>query len=107
MGFQVASVIGGASLKAPELLDVEVLSVLRRAVLRREITEQRSILAIEDLVAWSIDISPKPLVCRHGRTGTTYAYTMRSTSQQHEFLGKSVTTATTRAGHICGYGNLS
>lgn len=34
---------------APGLLDVEVLSVLRRAVFCREITEQRALLAIEDL----------------------------------------------------------
>jgi predicted nucleic acid-binding protein len=58
VGLQVARTIEGASLIAPELLDVEVLSVLRRAVLRREITEQRSILAIEDLAGWSIDRIP-------------------------------------------------
>lgn len=42
-------------LLAPELLDVEVLSVLRRAMLRGEITEPRASFAIEDLVDWSID----------------------------------------------------
>jgi predicted nucleic acid-binding protein len=48
---------------APELLDVDVHSVLRGAVLRREITEQRAVLAIEDLVDWSIDRIPhKPLI---------------------------------------------
>jgi predicted nucleic acid-binding protein len=45
------------------LIDVEVLSVLRRAVWRRELTEQRAILAVEDLFDWSIDRIPhKPLV---------------------------------------------
>ena len=40
-----------------------MLSVLRRAVMRREISEQRALLAIEDLVDWSIDrISHKPLL---------------------------------------------
>ena len=43
---------------APELLDVEVLSVLRRAVLRRELTERRALIAIEDLMDWSIDRIP-------------------------------------------------
>ena len=63
LGLRVATAIEDASLIAPELLDVEVLSVLRRAVLHREITEQRAVLAIEDLVDWSIDRIPhKPLV---------------------------------------------
>ena len=63
LGLRVATAIEDASLIAPELLDVEVLSVLRRAVLHREITEQRAVLAIEDLVDWSIDRIPhKPFV---------------------------------------------
>ena len=63
LGLKVATAIEDASLLAPELIDVEVLSVLRRAALRREITEQRAILAIEDLVDWSIDRIPhKPLI---------------------------------------------
>jgi len=63
LGLRVATAIEDASLIAPELLDVEVLSVLRRAVLHREITERRAVLAIEDLVDWSIDRIPhKPLV---------------------------------------------
>jgi predicted nucleic acid-binding protein len=58
LGLKLAHVIEGASLLAPELLDVEVLSVLRRAVLRRQLTEQRALLAIEDLIDWSIDRIP-------------------------------------------------
>jgi predicted nucleic acid-binding protein len=58
LGLKLAGIIEGASLLAPELLDVEVLSVLRRAVLRRQLTEQRALLAIEDLVDWSIDRLP-------------------------------------------------
>ena len=42
LGIKVEAAIEQTSLIAPELLDVEVLSVLRRAVLRREITEQRA-----------------------------------------------------------------
>jgi len=39
LGLKLASVIEDASLLAPDLLDVEVLSVVRRAVLRRQLTE--------------------------------------------------------------------
>jgi predicted nucleic acid-binding protein len=63
LGLKIAGVIEDAALLAPELLDIEVLSVLRRAVLRRQLTEQRALLAIEDLMAWSIDRIPhRPLV---------------------------------------------
>jgi predicted nucleic acid-binding protein len=63
LGLKLADVIADAALAAPELLDVEVLSVIRRAVLRRQLTDQRALLAIEDLMDWSIDrISHKALV---------------------------------------------
>ena len=63
LGLKVAIAVEEASLIAPELIDIEVLSVLRRAVWRRELTEQRAILAVEDLVDWSIDRIPhKPLL---------------------------------------------
>ena len=63
LGLKVANAIEDASIIAPELIDVEVLSVLRRAVMRRELSEQRALSAIEDLVDWSIDRMPhKPLL---------------------------------------------
>ena len=46
LGLKLADVIEGAFLLAPELLDVEVLSVLRRAVLRGQLTDQRALVAI-------------------------------------------------------------
>ena len=55
LGLEIADVIEDALLLAPELLDVEVLSVLRRAVLRRKLNERRAVLALEDLAAWQID----------------------------------------------------
>jgi predicted nucleic acid-binding protein len=58
LGLKLAEVIESVFLLAPELLDVEVLSVLRRAVLRGELTEQRALVAIEDLIGWSIDRIP-------------------------------------------------
>ena len=63
LGIKLAGVIEDAALLAPDLLDVEVWSVLRRAVFRRQLTEQRALLAIEDLMDWSIDRIPhRPLV---------------------------------------------
>jgi predicted nucleic acid-binding protein len=59
LGLKLADVIEGALLLAPELLDVEVLSVLRRAVLRGELTQPRALVAIEDLIEWSIDRIPR------------------------------------------------
>lgn len=58
LGLKVANIIEGSYLLAPELLDVEVLSVLRRAVLRRQLNEQRALRAIEDLLDWPIDRIP-------------------------------------------------
>ena len=58
LGLKVAKIIEDGFLLAPELLDAEVLSVLRRAVLRRQLSEQRALRAIEDLMDWPIDRIP-------------------------------------------------
>lgn len=50
--------MGEADLIAPELLDVEVLSVMRRAVLHRRLDEERASLALADLVVWPIQRVP-------------------------------------------------
>jgi predicted nucleic acid-binding protein len=55
LGIKLADLMAGAFILAPALLDVEVLSVLRRAVLRQQLEEQRAWLALEDLVTWPID----------------------------------------------------
>lgn len=55
VGLKIADLIEGALLIAPELVDVEVLSVLRRAVLQGRLEEQRALLALEDLREWQID----------------------------------------------------
>ena len=67
LGLKVATAIKDASRIAPDLIDVEVLSVLRGAVIRREISEQRALLAIEDLVDWSIDRLVVPGKCFEAR----------------------------------------
>ena len=58
LGLQIATIIEGATLFAPALLDVEVLSVLRRGLLRNTLTEQRAEFALEDLRTWPIDRIP-------------------------------------------------
>jgi predicted nucleic acid-binding protein len=63
LGVKVGNIIEDGFVLAPELLDVEVLSVVRRAVLRRQLNEQRALRAIEDLLDWPIDrISHRSLV---------------------------------------------
>ena len=58
LGLKVANIIEDGLLLAPVLLDVEVLSILRRAVLRRQLDEQRALRAIEDLMSWPINRIP-------------------------------------------------
>lgn len=76
LGLKVAQIIDGGLLLAPELLDVEVLSVLRRGVLRRELAEERALRAIDDLMDWPIDRIPhRSLVWaawQHGNNVTAY-----------------------------------
>lgn len=55
LGLQLGEIMDGASLMAPELLDVEVVSVFRRAVLHRHLEEARAAQALDDLVAWPLD----------------------------------------------------
>lgn len=58
LGLKIADLIEGALLIAPELLDVEVLSVFRRAVLHKKLEEHRALLALEDLIDWQVDRIP-------------------------------------------------
>ncbi len=53
-GLRIAEIIEGASLYAPELMDAEVLSVLRKAVLDGGLSNDRAQAAIEDLAIWQV-----------------------------------------------------
>lgn len=64
LGQKLEDLIGEASLLAPALLDAEVLSVLRRALLRKRIEEHRARLVLEDLGDWPIDRIPHPVLLR-------------------------------------------
>lgn len=60
LGVQAAQLIETSDLLAPALLDVEVLSVLRRALLRGVLSEARAKLATEDLTTWAVERIPHP-----------------------------------------------
>ena len=55
LGLKLAALIEGTFVLAPELVNVEVLSVLRRAVLRQQLEEQCAWLALAALLDWPID----------------------------------------------------
>ena len=56
LGLSVADTLDGASsLIAPEMMDAEVVSVLRRAVLSNRLEEGRAVLALEDLNHWPVE----------------------------------------------------
>jgi predicted nucleic acid-binding protein len=55
LGERVSELLEGAALAAPELLDAEVLAVLRREVLAGRLQERRASEAVDDLRAWGIE----------------------------------------------------
>jgi predicted nucleic acid-binding protein len=76
LGLKLADLIAGALLRAPELWDVEVLSVWRRAVRRQQREERRARLALEDLRDWPIDRIAHTALLRaawqHRHNGSAY-----------------------------------
>ncbi|MCY4109388.1 MAG: type II toxin-antitoxin system VapC family toxin [Chloroflexi bacterium] len=76
LGVSVAGMIESASLVAPELMDAEVLSVLRRAVLNGRLEESRARMVVEDLAHWPVDrIAHRalaPLAWRYHRNVSAY-----------------------------------
>lgn len=54
LGRRVAPQLESDRLVAPELIDAEVLAALRRARLRRLVTERRAAEAVSDLQAWPL-----------------------------------------------------
>ena len=64
VGLAVAGLIERAALIAPELLDVEVLSALRGAVLGGRLEEGRALAALEDLTDWPLERIPNRTLAR-------------------------------------------
>lgn len=57
-GVRMAGLLESDDLVAPHLLDAEVLSVLRRQVLRGELDEPSAQFALQALAAWPIERVP-------------------------------------------------
>jgi predicted nucleic acid-binding protein len=58
LGQKLDDLLEDAFFLAPALLDVEVFSVVRRAVLQKKLEEHRARLALEDLGAWPVERVP-------------------------------------------------
>jgi predicted nucleic acid-binding protein len=54
LGENMARRLKGATLVAPALIDCEVLAVLRKLVLRKEVRDDRAIAALDDLSLWQV-----------------------------------------------------
>ena len=60
----MADLIERAALSAPELLDAEVLSALRGAVLGGRLEEGRALAALDDLTVWPLERIPNRTLAR-------------------------------------------
>ena len=58
LGIQGAAVVELQQLACPELLDAEVFAVLRRQVLRGEVTTERAQQVLDDLQLWDLERIP-------------------------------------------------
>ena len=76
LGQSVADIIESARLLAPELMDAEVLSALRREVLRENLDESRARFVLDDLRHWPVERMSHqdlaPLAWRYYRTVSAY-----------------------------------
>lgn len=76
LGRSVADIVERSRLLAPELLDAEVLSALRRAVLRGNLDESRARFVLDDLRHWPVERMSHqdlaPLAWRYYRTVSAY-----------------------------------
>ena len=58
VGESFSQLLDRSRLVAPEVFDAEILSVLRRNVLRGSLVAERALGALDDLVKWRIDRVP-------------------------------------------------
>lgn len=81
LGLSAMPLLREADLLAPELLDVEVLSALRRAVLEGRLSEARAAEALDDLALWPIRrVSHTPLL------STAWSYRNNATGYDATYL---------------------
>jgi predicted nucleic acid-binding protein len=55
VGHRIGALLEDADVSAPELIDAEVLAVLRREVLAGRLEPRRAAFAVEDLSAWGAE----------------------------------------------------
>ena len=88
LGLTLADTIDDTSLLAPELMDAEVMSVLRRAVLSGRLAEDRALMAVEDLVSWPVDRVPHRELVRvawqYHKTVSAYDALYIATARAHD-----------------------
>ena len=88
VGLTVAEMLESTVLLAPELLDAEVLSVLRRAVLQKRLAEARALQAVDDLVHWPVERIPHralaPLAWQYLRNLSAYDAFYVATARAHD-----------------------
>ena len=88
LGLTLAGTIDDASLLAPELMDAEVLSVLRRAVLNGALDEERAVMAVDDLTNWLVDRVPHRELARlawsYHKTVSAYDALYIATARAHD-----------------------
>jgi predicted nucleic acid-binding protein len=88
LGLTIAETLEGAQLMAPELLDVEIISVLRQAVLTKKLQEDRAKIALEDLLTWPIErishISLLPEAWRYRHQVSAYDAMYVATAHIHQ-----------------------
>ncbi|WP_419161626.1 type II toxin-antitoxin system VapC family toxin [Candidatus Palauibacter sp.] len=81
-------IVGTFALIAPELMDVEVVSALRKAVLLGRLDEPRALTAVTDLSRWPVDrISHRALAhvaWRYRHSVSAYDAFYVATARSHE-----------------------
>lgn len=76
LGLSLAETIDDARLAAPDLIDAEVVSGLRRAVHAGHLSDERAVMAIDALTQWPVrriaSRALAPAAWRHHRNVTAY-----------------------------------
>ena len=105
LGLSLAETIDDARLAAPDLVDAEVMSGLRRAVHAGRLTDERAVLAIDALTHWPVrriaSRALAPAAWQHHRNVTAYdAFYVAAAST----LGAPLLTADGRLARAPGLG---
>ena len=103
LGFSVTELIENAELFAPEMMDAEVLSALRRSVLYGDLDESRALTALSDLSDWPIvRVSHRSILFsawRHYQNVSAYDALYVATAEQ---LGLPMLTADVKLSRAAG-----